>query len=104
MKQYVPTLGISLERGTESVPNDGRYHVTKNGELVGSFRSHAKALLRYKEAVAEAGGYPRQEAPSLTDEERRLMLMQESINKRLDLAEEYWSSAATKHKGRKYTW
>lgn len=26
-------LGVSLERGTESVPDDGRYHVVSGGEI-----------------------------------------------------------------------
>lgn len=104
MKQYVPGLGISLERGTDEVPNDGRYHVTRNGEVVASFRSQSAALRRYKELIAEAGGYPKQQAPNPTAEERRAILIKESINKRLDLAEDYWGAASKKHKGSKYKW
>lgn len=104
MKQYVPALGISLECGTDAVPKDGRYHVMMNGEVVASFRSQNAALRRYKGLIAEAGGYPKPEKPSMTAEDRRLLLIRESVHKRLDLAEDYWGAAATKHKGKKYTW
>jgi hypothetical protein len=33
-KQGFPDLGLSLEKGTPDVPNDGQYHVLLNGEVV----------------------------------------------------------------------
>jgi hypothetical protein len=35
--------------GTNSVPDDGQYHLIQNGEIVMSTRSKAKASARYKQ-------------------------------------------------------
>lgn len=104
MKLWVPSLNVSLERGTEDVPRDGQYHVVRDGRIVKSFRSEKAALRLYRALIEELGGYPKSEQPTLTAEERKKILIRESINKRLDLAEDYWGTAGTKHKGKKYTW
>jgi hypothetical protein len=104
MRRYVPGLDFSLERGTDLVPDDGRYYIVRNGAVIASFRSERAAVGRYKEMIAEAGGYPAQQESGLTPEERRAILIKESINKRLDLAEDYWTAASRKHKGNKYKW
>jgi hypothetical protein len=59
-RQAVPNLGLSLEMGTDAVPDDGMYHVLLNGEPVLSTASKRKALARYKELREElAGDYER---------------------------------------------
>lgn len=52
-KQSFPDLGLSLENGTEDVPQDGRYHVLLNGEIVYSALSRAHAEERYRKLKAE---------------------------------------------------
>lgn len=41
--------GVTVERGTDSVPNDGRYHVLLDGEIVLSTKVEAAALAVYEE-------------------------------------------------------
>jgi hypothetical protein len=52
-KQSIPTIGLSLEMGTDAVPDDDRYHVLLNGEIVLSTGSKARALKAYKELRQE---------------------------------------------------
>lgn len=35
----VTYLGLAIERGTENVPDDGRYHITHHGEVINSASS-----------------------------------------------------------------
>lgn len=50
-RQSVPALGLSLEKGTESVPDDGSYYVILHGETVFASRSKARALASYRELL-----------------------------------------------------
>lgn len=47
--QSFPVAGISLERATENVPDDGRFHLLVNGKIIGSFRSEKQAQGCYQE-------------------------------------------------------
>jgi len=49
-------LGLSLEMGTDAVPDDGRFHVLANGDDVLSTASKAKALAKYRKLREELGG------------------------------------------------
>jgi hypothetical protein len=55
-RQRLPDLGLSVEMGTEGVPDDGQYHVVLNGDLVLSTSSKSKALARYRALRSELGG------------------------------------------------
>ena len=46
-KQGVSRVGLSIEMGTEAVPNDGQYHVLLDGRVVFNSSSKAKALREY---------------------------------------------------------
>src|SRR2546429_7683666 len=46
-KQGVPTLQLSMERGTSEVPSDGRYYVLLQGKILFSSVSQRKALQFY---------------------------------------------------------
>ena len=48
-RQAVPTLHLSLERGTDDVPDDGRFHVLRDGAVVYTSESQADALRQYRE-------------------------------------------------------
>jgi hypothetical protein len=100
-RQYVPSLGISLEYRTEDVPDDGKYHVLVDKEIVASYKSKAAATKRYKELIELAGGYPVSKV-KMTEEEKRKLAIEADVNRVLDLAEQYWGSAGTRHKGSKY--
>lgn len=47
-RQAVERIGLSIERGTEAVPNDGRFHVLLNGQIVYTTSSKARALTDYR--------------------------------------------------------
>jgi len=48
-RQSFPAAGVSLERGTENVPDDGRFHLVVDGKVAESFRSEKQAQQRYQE-------------------------------------------------------
>jgi hypothetical protein len=47
-KQELPAIGLSIEQGTSSVPEDGRYHVVVGGDVVFSSKAKSVALGRYR--------------------------------------------------------
>lgn len=47
-RQEVRTIGLSIEQGTDSVPNDGRFHVVLDSNVVFSSRAKSIALTRYR--------------------------------------------------------
>lgn len=51
-KQEVPTLQLSVEHGTASVPADGQYHVLLKGDVVFSSKSRKRAVAVYEERKA----------------------------------------------------
>jgi hypothetical protein len=42
-------LHLSLERGTEDVPDDGRFHVVRDGAVVYTSESQRDALRQYRD-------------------------------------------------------
>lgn len=48
-RQGVPRLRLFIERGTESVPDDGQYYVLLAGKIVFHSRQEGPALERYRE-------------------------------------------------------
>ena len=57
-KRELPRVELSIERATESVPNDGRFYLVWRGKIIGDFSSEKLALQRYKEILAEVGFEP----------------------------------------------
>lgn len=57
-RHSLPALNLSIERHTEQAPSDGQYHVIKDGELVGSFRSLKLAQKLFRSIVQESGYQP----------------------------------------------
>jgi len=52
-RQEVRAIGLSVEKGTSSVPNDGRFHVVVDGNVVFSSKAKSTALTRYRGLRAE---------------------------------------------------
>lgn len=44
----MPRIALSLEQGTEAVPDDGRYHLVRAGSVITSFKQQAQALRAYR--------------------------------------------------------
>lgn len=57
-KSYIPDIKLSLEKGTNLVPNDGRYYVVRDGCIIDSFASLKQADGKFKQLVAESGYKP----------------------------------------------
>ena len=57
-RQYIPDLNLSIERHTERVQSDGKYHVLRNGETLGSFRSLKQAQDVFRKVVQDSGYKP----------------------------------------------
>jgi hypothetical protein len=47
-RQEVRTIGLSIEQGTSSVPNDGRFHVVLDCNVVFSSKAKSAALTHYR--------------------------------------------------------
>ena len=47
-RQSLPAANLSLERATENVPDDGRFHLLVNGGIVKSFRHERAAQAEYQ--------------------------------------------------------
>ena len=62
-RQAIPDLNLSIEKATDKVPNDGKYHVLRNEEVLGSFRSLKQAQELYRKIVQESWYKP---APVVT--------------------------------------
>ena len=58
-RQYIPDLDLSIERYTEAVPSDGKYHVLRKGAIVGSFRQLKQAQEAFRKLVQESGFKPK---------------------------------------------
>jgi hypothetical protein len=48
-KQQVPRVRLSIEQGTRSVPDDGRFHILIDSEIVFSSKTRSVALARYRQ-------------------------------------------------------
>lgn len=48
-KQAISSIGLSVESGTEAVPNDGAFYVLLGGEVLFQSKSKARALAAYRE-------------------------------------------------------
>lgn len=57
-RQHLPDLDLSIERYTDSVPNDGAYYLLRAGEQLGRYRSLKAAQAAWKELIAASGWRP----------------------------------------------
>ena len=72
-RQYLPKLGLALERHTDKVPNDGAWYLTQSGNLLGRYRNRKQAMKAWHVALSEAGWKPAKKAV-----DSRQALLQES--------------------------
>ena len=91
-RQAIPAIGLSLERATDRVPEDGFFYVLLKGEIKGRFRTKSKALSLYKSLLEQSGHKP-QPVQASVDAAR------ENVERYLDDVEAYWSDSHT-HKRR----
>lgn len=60
-RQSIPDLNLSIERYTDQVPDDGKYHVLRDNEVLGSFRALKQAQELFRKIVQESGYKPNTE-------------------------------------------
>jgi len=58
LKKYYRGAPASLEQGTESVPDDGKYYLLLEGRVVESFDSLKKAEEAYRRLLTDIGFEP----------------------------------------------
>ncbi|MFQ6127046.1 MAG: hypothetical protein ACE5R6_20920 [Candidatus Heimdallarchaeota archaeon] len=70
-RRFIPETGLSVERHTENVPHDRRFHLLKDGEIIGSFTSESKAVEGLHKLLDEIGyeSPPSEEKPPSPFEE-----------------------------------
>lgn len=66
-KQFIKKVGLSLEKGTEDVPDDGRYHLCKSGQIMASFKTLQQGLKRYKDELEKMGYKPTKKVKKKAD-------------------------------------
>lgn len=86
-RQAIPAIGLSLERYTGAVPDDGYYYVLKDGEVKGRFRTLRQAQAKYKELLAASGYQPPPLQPRKVDPSR------EAVERYMDELEAYWGDS-----------
>lgn len=57
-RQTQPAVGLSLERSTDAVPDDGAYYLVENGEIIGRYRSLKAAKAAWDDALTTTGWAP----------------------------------------------
>lgn len=73
-KQGIPALELSVEQGTGSVPDDGRYHVVHAGAVISSHARENEALRAYRrlrDELAEGAAIPQPDAATAAEALRR---------------------------------
>ena len=54
-RHYIPDLGLSIEKNTANVPQDGKYYLVRNGQILKGFGTLRKAEMAFKKLLAESG-------------------------------------------------
>ncbi|HEY7293752.1 MAG TPA: hypothetical protein VH916_01880 [Dehalococcoidia bacterium] len=88
-KQGVPAIDLFIERDTERVPCDHRYHVVECGVVIASYRSLRAAQRRYQERLL-ALNYTPVPAEPVSAEER---LRTENLERDLLRSASYWAES-----------
>jgi hypothetical protein len=85
-RQSIAAIGLSLERGTANVPNDGHFYVLLNSKIKGRFRAMRRALALYKSLLEESGYTP----PTV---DRAADPAYEAVERYMGELEAYWSDS-----------
>lgn len=86
-KRELTEVGLSIERATENVPNDGRFYLVWRGKIIGDFSTEKLALRRYKEILAEVGFKPQE------IKEEQITPSQERLEQYFYAKEVYWTES-----------
>jgi hypothetical protein len=86
-RQSIPAIGLSLERATAGVPDDGWFYVILNGEVKGRFRAMKQALALYKSLLKDSGYTPPQ------SDSRKVDPASEAVERYMDELQTYWGDS-----------
>lgn len=93
--QRLPALGLSIERYTARVPNDGGWYVMRGDEQLGRFRTLKKARDAYAHTLAASGWTP---PPREVDPQE--ILQMEAQRRNDEAFFEYWYGGVHARRGR----
>lgn len=86
-RQSLAAIGLSLERNTPAVPQDGHYYVVLNGEVKGRFKTLKLAIPLYKTLITETGWTPPEKPKANLDPAA------EAVERYMDELAAYWNSS-----------
>ena len=86
-RREISKIGLSLERCTDKVSDDGKFYILRDGQVIEALSSEKKAVARFRE-IAEDIGF----APDPTDQKPRDPF-QEHLDKYFEAAEVYWAQS-----------
>ena len=97
-KMFYRGAPASLEQGTKAVPDDGKYHLILDGQIVKSFRSLQVARQAYQKLLADVGFEPEVEKEELDPEQAR---RRERLAVDYYRVSDYWDEAHHHRRGGK---
>ena len=86
----IPEVGLSIERNTGDVPDDGKFHVLQQGNIVGSYPSLKRARPHFQKLKEEAGYHSQLVADNSAGQD---LANKEHVERFLDAASSYWSQS-----------
>ena len=89
---YVPAINLSIEKNTKRVPQDNKYHVVREGQIVGSHRYKKNAEKQFYELL-QASGYK----PASNDTENTNPL-KESVDNYIQSKTLFWTEGPIRNK------
>jgi hypothetical protein len=93
-KHYIPALDLSIERYTNRVPPDGKYHLIQRGNIIGSFRSKKQAEEKFYQIVKESGYKPE------TSDKKPIDQSELALQKYFDSKAIFWTEGPISRRGR----
>lgn len=93
-KQYVPKIGLSLEKDTPDTPESSRYYLIYKGEILSSYTKEKEALKAYKEKLQQLGHNPK-------PVEGKINVFEEALDRYFAAYDKYWSHSYKFRKGGK---
>jgi hypothetical protein len=86
-RHIIPQLNLSIERNTAKVPNDGRFYIVREGQIIESFRSIKKAEEKFRQLVKDSGYKPK------VSPTKPRTAADEELERYLDAKELYWAES-----------
>ncbi|MFZ3062240.1 MAG: hypothetical protein WA148_00635 [Actinomycetota bacterium] len=93
-RQYVPKIGLSLERNTQNTPEPKRYYLIYKGKILSSYANEKEAMKAYKEKLQQLGH-------TLDPGKGKINVLEESLDRFFSAHDKYWSHSYKFRKGGK---